>query len=55
LREYLLSFADLATPLLGADGQPDPALFLDDRLHLDAVGYAVWAKALRPALLNKGR
>lgn len=45
-----LFFADLATPLLGGDGQPRPELFLADQLHLNPQGYAVWTQSLRPIL-----
>ncbi|MEN6332762.1 MAG: SGNH/GDSL hydrolase family protein [Phycisphaerales bacterium] len=45
-----LFYADLATPLLDADGKPKADLFLADRLHLNPQGYAIWAKALRPLL-----
>ena len=45
-----LFFADLATPLLGGDGTPQPDLFLSDRLHLSPQGYAVWARTLSPIL-----
>lgn len=45
-----LFFADLAAPLLGADGRPDDGLFLEDKLHLNSAGYAAWTKALRPIL-----
>lgn len=45
-----LFFADLATPLLGPEGKPDPDLFLNDRLHLNNKGYAVWTKSLHPVL-----
>lgn len=39
---------DVATPLLNARGQPDPAWFVDDRLHLNAAGYDLWRAVLRP-------
>lgn len=45
-----LSFVDLATPLLGPDGKPRNELFLDDKLHLNPAGYAVWTRALTPVL-----
>jgi len=45
-----LFFADLGTPLLGADGQPDDGFFLDDRLHLNAKGYRAWTQVLRPII-----
>ncbi len=43
-------YVDLATPLLGPDGRPRNELFLGDKLHLNAVGYDVWTKALTPVL-----
>lgn len=49
-RDDRLFFADLATPLLGGDGTPQPDLFLSDRLHLSPQGYAVWARTLSPIL-----
>lgn len=49
-KDKRLFFADLATPLLTADGTPDNSLFLKDQLHLNAKGYAVWTKALRPVI-----
>lgn len=45
-----LFFADLGTPLLGADGKPDNSLFLSDKLHLNAKGYRVWTRAIRPVI-----
>lgn len=45
-----LFVADLATPLLDSEGRPDDALFLDDRLHLNEEGYAVWKETLAPLL-----
>jgi len=49
-KDKRLFFVDLATPLLTADGTPDNSLFLKDQLHLNAKGYAVWTKALRPVI-----
>lgn len=43
-------FVDVFTPMLGADGQPRGELFLEDRLHLNATGYALWAQRIAPAL-----
>jgi lysophospholipase L1-like esterase len=45
-----LTFVDVATPLLGDDGQPRDELFLPDRLHLNEAGYAVWTRILTPVL-----
>ena len=45
-----LFFADLGTPLLGADGKPDDSFFRSDRLHLNDKGYRLWTRALEPVI-----
>ncbi len=47
-----LHFVDTATALLDAEGQPDPRWFLEDRLHLNAEGYATWTAKIRPLVLG---
>lgn len=46
------TFADTVTPTLGPDGRPDPAMFLDDGLHLAPAGYEAWTGVLRPVVLD---
>lgn len=48
-------FLDIATPMLGADGTPDPTLFLGDGLHLNAKGYALWTSVVREPVLRAWR
>ncbi|HEU4747518.1 MAG TPA: SGNH/GDSL hydrolase family protein [Gemmatimonadaceae bacterium] len=43
-----LLFVDVFTPMLGPDGKPREELFVGDRLHLNAAGYALWRDLLRP-------
>ena len=56
VREYsdtdaALFYADVATPMLPADGSAPPAdLFVADGLHLSADGYAIWTAAVRPVI-----
>jgi lysophospholipase L1-like esterase len=45
-----LVFVDVFTPMLGPDGQAREELFGNDRLHLNAEGYALWNRLLRPHL-----
>ncbi len=45
-----VSFIDVATPLLGANGRPRDDVFLDDGLHLNETGYALWAATIGPVL-----
>jgi len=36
-----VDFLDVFTPMLGSDGQPQPALFREDMLHMTPAGYAI--------------
>jgi lysophospholipase L1-like esterase len=45
-----LEFIDVWTPILGADGRPNAALFQKDNLHLNEAGYARWIPVIRKAL-----
>jgi len=49
-RTRLLIYFDSATPLLAGDGKPDAKLFLKDNLHLNADGYRIWTRLLRPVI-----
>src|SRR5206468_9476833 len=44
------TFVDVVKPMLGTDGPPRDELFVKDRLHMSAAGYAIWNDALRPYL-----
>jgi lysophospholipase L1-like esterase len=46
------AYLDIATPMLGSDGTPDPSLFLGDGLHLNAKGYAVWTGVVRDPVVR---
>lgn len=45
-----LDYIDIFTPMLGEDGEPLPDVFVEDGLHMNAAGYAIWAEAVRPYL-----
>jgi len=47
-----LSFIDVHPVMLGADGQPKPDIFLDDKLHMNPKGYALWKEVVAPLLLD---
>ncbi len=49
-KDRRLFYFDSAGPLLKDDGKPDAKLFLKDKLHLNAEGYRIWTKALRPII-----
>ncbi len=44
------TFADIFTPMLGADGMPRKELFLEDMLHLNRQGYDLWREILTPLM-----
>jgi len=44
-------FIDTYDAMLGADGQPLPDIFIEDKLHMNAKGYAIWQKIIEPYLL----
>jgi|ERR1043166_5856528 lysophospholipase L1-like esterase len=43
-------FINVFPHMLGPDGQPKPDIFLDDRLHMNAKGYAIWREIVGPYL-----
>ena len=43
-----LMFVDVFTPMIGPDGKPREELFVEDRLHMNDRGYAIWRELLRP-------
>lgn len=51
-QDPLLHYIDVASAMLDAEGNVRQELFTGDALHLNAEGYAVWTKILRPILIN---
>ncbi|MBI3138388.1 MAG: G-D-S-L family lipolytic protein [Sphingobacteriales bacterium] len=45
------AFADVYSKMLNADGSPMDDIFIQDRLHMNAKGYAIWKKILEKYLL----
>lgn len=45
-------FVDVYRSMLKPDGSPMTDIFLEDNLHMNAKGYAIWQKLLAPHLLN---
>jgi lysophospholipase L1-like esterase len=55
IREYVgtdtkLVYVDVFTPMLDASGQPRRELFLEDGLHMNAKGYAIWRALIDPVV-----
>lgn len=47
-----VTFVDVNTPILSADGSVNNDYFEDDLLHVNRKGYEVWASVLRPMLVD---
>lgn len=45
-----VTFVDIATPMLDADGKPRAELFGEDGLHMNRQGYDVWRSVVAPYL-----
>ena len=45
-----VTFVDVWSAMLDPSGQPRPELFVEDRLHMNERGYAIWARVLRPVV-----
>jgi lysophospholipase L1-like esterase len=47
-----IAFVDVYKAMLKADGTPMTDIFLEDNLHMNAKGYAIWQKIIEPYLLK---
>ncbi len=47
---YGHDYIDVWTPMLGEDGTPSRDIYLEDRLHMNAAGYAIWREVVGPYL-----
>jgi lysophospholipase L1-like esterase len=46
------SYVDVYLEMIDDEGKPRPGLFLDDNLHMNKTGYAIWQKLIEPHLLK---
>jgi lysophospholipase L1-like esterase len=47
------AFIDVYHAMLDKDGLPIKDIFIEDGLHMNAKGYAIWQKIIQPYLLKK--
>lgn len=48
-----MCYLDIATPMMEAEGFVREDLFVEDGLHLNTKGYAVWTETIRPILVKR--
>jgi lysophospholipase L1-like esterase len=46
------SFVNIWKKMLNENHLPDTTLFLEDRLHMNAKGYSIWQKTIKPQLIK---
>ncbi|MGV3660532.1 MAG: GDSL-type esterase/lipase family protein [Prosthecobacter sp.] len=47
-----LKYINTHDAMLGADGQPKPDIFLEDKLHMNPKGYVIWKGIVGPYLMK---
>ncbi|MBO9657594.1 MAG: G-D-S-L family lipolytic protein [Chitinophagaceae bacterium] len=47
------AFIDVYKDMIDDEGKPVGDLFVDDNLHMNAKGYAIWKKLMEPHLMKK--
>lgn len=57
IRDFLAAkrktaYIDVFTAMLGTDGKPIPEIFIQDNLHMNSKGYAIWKKVMEPYLIK---
>jgi lysophospholipase L1-like esterase len=57
IKEFLATqkkavFVDVYSKMLQPDGTPKPGIFVNDQLHMNAKGYAIWKEAIQPTLIK---
>lgn len=51
-KEKSTAYADVYSKMVHADGSPMEHIFIKDRLHMNADGYAIWKEVLEPLLIK---
>jgi lysophospholipase L1-like esterase len=49
-KDQRLGYADVYTPMLDAKGAMRPELYVEDMLHMNGAGYAIWTRVIAPLL-----
>jgi lysophospholipase L1-like esterase len=45
-----LKFVDVWSPLLNKDGNPKKEIFISDSLHINKIGYDIWAREIKKSI-----
>ncbi len=50
-KDKRITYIDVATPMLNANGSPNEWLFVSDMLHMNQRGYDIWRDTVAPILI----
>ena len=50
-KKHEITFVNTFPLMLGADGLPRSEIYVEDQLHMNATGYAIWRAAVAPCLI----
>ncbi len=48
----LLTFIDVATPMLDEHKEPKSDIFVEDQVHMNEKGYRIWTETIRPVVME---
>lgn len=51
--DEMLTYIDVATPMMTEDGKIRSDIFIKDSLHMNATGYALWTEVVRAVLVDE--
>jgi lysophospholipase L1-like esterase len=51
-KDFRCTFMDIGDAMVGENWEPREELFVKDRLHMNAQGYAIWTRRLAPLLVD---
>ena len=57
IRKFLVTkkrtaYIDVYSEMIDDEGKPRPGIYLDDNLHMNEAGYAIWKRLIEPHLLK---
>lgn len=52
-KEKNMWYVDVSEAMLGSNGRPIPELFISDSLHMNANGYELWTRLLKPEVAKR--
>ena len=51
-KDALITYIDVATPMLNEDGSIRDDLFVSDKLHMNQKGYDIWRNVVAPVMIS---